>query len=301
MARLTGVRSRREMLREGAIASVGAILVGSGPASLLAAATQKSKVVLIRDKDVLTPEGQARPEVVQSMLDAAIFELTGVKDPVAAWGRFIRAGDVVGLKSNVWAPLPTPAAVEKAIERRVLGVGVRPEDFASDDRGVRTNPVFARTTALVNARPLRTHFWSGVGTLIKNYIMFAERPPDYHPDGCADLGALWHLPQVKGKTRLNVLVLLTPQFHGVGPHAFSREYVWSYYGLAVGTDPVAVDSVGLKILEAKRREYFREERPIVPRVTHIALADSRHGLGTADFAKIEVVKLGYDQDRLVSF
>ena len=86
MARLVGVRSRREMLREGAIASVGAILVGSGPASLLAAATQKSKVVLIRDKDVFAPDGQARAEVVQSMLDAAVLQVTGDKDPVAAWG-----------------------------------------------------------------------------------------------------------------------------------------------------------------------------------------------------------------------
>jgi hypothetical protein len=301
MADLTGVCSRREILRAGAVASFGAMLLTSRPESLFAAAPRKSKVVLIRDKDALTPEGQARVEVVQAMLDSAVVELTGARQAAAAWGRLVRATDVVGLKSNVWEHLPTPAAVEQAIERRVLEVGVRRSDLASDDRGVRRNGVFARATALINARPMRTHFWSGVGSLIKNYIMFAERPPDYHPDGCADLGALWHLPQVKGKTRLNVLVLLTPQFHGVGPHAFSREYVWSYYGLAVGTDPVAVDSVGLKIIEAKRREHFREDRPLTPPARHIALADTRHGLGTADPAKIEVVRLGYDQDPLVSF
>jgi len=35
---------------------------------------------------------------------------------------------------------------------------------------------------------------------------------------------------VKGKTRLNVLVMFTPQFHSFGPHSFNPKYVWKYYG-----------------------------------------------------------------------
>ncbi len=40
--------------------------------------------------------------------------------------------------------------------------------MAVDDRGVLQNPVFNRSTALINVRPMRAHHWSGLGTLIKN-------------------------------------------------------------------------------------------------------------------------------------
>ena len=74
--------------------------------------------------------------------------------------------------------------------------------------------------------------------------MFHDRPWTWHHDSCADLGGLWNLPVVKGKTRLNVLVMLTPLYHGRGPHHFSRQYLWPYRGLIVSTDPVAADSTG---------------------------------------------------------
>ncbi|NWF99674.1 MAG: hypothetical protein HXY19_01860 [Thermoanaerobaculaceae bacterium] len=76
----------------------------------------------------------------------------------------------------------------------------------------------------MNVRPLRTHNLSGLGTLIKNSIMFVPDPSSYHANACEKLGAIWHLPHVKGKTRLNVPVRLTPQFHSTGPHHFSKGY-----------------------------------------------------------------------------
>jgi hypothetical protein len=147
---------------------------------------------------------------------------------------------------------------------------------------------------------MRTHHWAGVGSLIKNYIMFVPEPPAYHADSCADLALLWKLPLVAGKTRLNVLALFTPQFHGVGPHNFHLRYLWRYGGLAVGLDPVAVDAIGLRILEARRREHFGEERPFATPPKHIALADTRHGLGHADAAHIDLVMLGDAEGRLIS-
>jgi hypothetical protein len=75
--------------------------------------------------------------------------------------------------------------------------------------------------------------------------------------------------------------------------------VWPYHGLIVGFDRVACDSVGLRIIEAKRRASFGEERPLAPTAKHIALADMRRHLGTADPAKIEIIRIGYDQDSLI--
>ena len=256
-------------------------------------------MILIRDKDVLDEAGVVRPPAIEKMLGAAVKTLLGEKDATAAWKKIIRPSDVVGIKSNVWRSLPTPPQLEEAIRSGVLSAGVKAENISVRDRGVLNDPVFMKATALVNVRPLRTHDWSGLGTLLKNYIMFVPDPPRYHPDSCADLAALWQLPEVKGKTRLNILVMLTPLFHSVGPHGFNPAYVWKYNGLLVGLDPVAVDATGARIIQAKRREFFGEDRPINPPPKHIELADTRHHLGTADPSKIELVKLGWQEGVLI--
>jgi hypothetical protein len=262
------------------------------------APSPKTKAILVRDANVLDDKGKPKPAVILSMLDAAVGALTG-KSGIEAWKAIVQPADVVGIKTNRWNYLPTTEAVEAALRQRVLDVGVKGSDVAVDDRGVLDNPVFQRATALINARPMRAHHWAGVGSLIKNYIMFSPNPSSWHDDSCANLAGVWNLPIVKGKTRLNVLVMLTPQFHGVGPHNFNPKYVWSYYGLVVGFDPVACDSVGLRIIQAKRLAFFGEERPLAPPAKHIAIADTKYHLGTADPAKIEIVRIGYDRDSLI--
>ena len=99
-----------------------------------------------------------------------------------------------------------------------MDAGVKEADIGIDDRGVLRHPVFQRTTALINCRPMRSHHWSGVGSLIKNYIMFVPNMADYHDDSCGRLGVIWDNPLCKGKTRLNILGMLTPQFHSAVNH-----------------------------------------------------------------------------------
>ena len=153
--------------------------------------------------------------------------------------------------------------------------------------------------AMINVRPMRTHHWSGLGTCLKNPIMFVPRPADYHGDSCASIGAFWRELGLREKTKLNVLVMLTPQFHGVGPHSFSERFVWPYKGLIVGTDPVAVDATGAQIIEAKRRQFFGEERPISPPPHHIQYAETRYHLGVSDPQRIEVVRIGWMEEELL--
>jgi len=204
----------------------------------------------------------------------------------------------VGIKTNVWRYLSTPPEVERAIKNGVLQAGVTEENIAMGDRGILQNPGFQRATALINTRPMRTHSWSGVGSLIKNYITFAH-PPDYHADACAGLAELWQLPITRGKTRLNILVMLTPQFHNIGPHHFDASFIWPYNGLIVSTDPVAADAVGLRIIQQKRRLAFGEDRPLQPTAHHIALADTEYHLGNADMGRIDLVRLGWEDDSLI--
>lgn len=105
--------------------------------------------------------------------------------------------------------------------------------------------------------------------------------------------------RVKGKTRLNVLVMFTPQFYSFRPHSFNPKCVWKYHGLLLGFDPVAVDATGLRIIEAIRRECFGDDRPLNPPAKHIAIADTKYHLGTADPKKIDLVKIGINTDSFV--
>ena len=205
----------------------------------------------------------------------------------------------MGIKSNVWYHLPTPRDLETAIQARLLDAGVKQKNMDADDRGVRRNPVFKKSTALINVRPMRTHHWSGLGTLIKNYIMFVRAPFTYHSNACERLGAIRQMPHVKGKTRLNILVMLTPLFHGIGPHHYSPRYTWSYCGLIVSADPVAADATGSRIIQAKRNAFFGEERPISPPPRHIAAADTRFGLGNSRPERIQLIKLGWKEGLLI--
>lgn len=260
---------------------------------------KKSRVVLIRHPEAIDENSQFNVKIIAQMLDEAVMKLFEKNDPVEAFAQIIKPSDIVGIKSNVWSFLPTPPEVEMAIKKRLLSVGVKEENIAIDDHNVKTNPIFVKSTALINVRPLRTHYLAGISGCLKNYIMFAESQPAYHPNNCAELGALFHLPQVKGKTRLHVLCALTPQYHGTGPHHFNRRYVWHYKGLIVGQDPVAVDTIGLKLIMAKRRLELGPEYELPPVPKHIQIADKKYGLGTSDLNRIELIKLGWLEDVLI--
>ncbi len=287
--------TRRDFLKGTTAAILGASL-GFGQAS---SGAKKTRVILIRHRDVLDENSAINPDVLQGMLDEAVMKLLDESDPVRAFARLVKPGETVGIKTNVWSYLPTPRELEAAIKRRLVDAGIAEDRIGLDDHTVRTNPLFVNATSLINVRPLRTHYLSGMSGCIKNYIMFAESQPALHPDSCADLGSVFKLPIVKGKTRLNILCALTPQFHGRGPHHFSRRYVWSYKGLIVGEDPVAVDTVGLRLIMAKRREILGKGQELPPVPKHIQLADTRHGIGTSDINAIELVKLGWSEDILV--
>lgn len=292
--------TRRSLLKKSALATAAGALYLNFPYPLFGEGSgPKTPVVLIRDENVMDKTRKFNPGVMKEMLNQAIIRLTNTKNAGEAWKKLIHPDDVVGIKSNVWSYLPTPKELEMAIKEGVMSAGVPEERLSIRDRGLLDDPIFTDGTALINVRPMRTHDWSGVGSLIKNYITFVRKPSSYHPDTCADLATLWKLPFVEGKTRLNILVMMTPLFNGVGPHHYNKKYTWEYKGLLVGFDPVAVDSVGVQILQEKRREYFEEDRPIKPPVKHIFLADTRHNLGTADPGKIDLIKLGWDKDILV--
>jgi hypothetical protein len=262
-------------------------------------AEEKVKVVLVRDEKVIDQQGRINQKVLQQMLDRGVSRLLGKKDPLQAWKTLIKSSDIVGIKSNAWSPLPTPEELEGAIQQRILDAGVPKRNISIDDQGVLDDEVFRSSTALINVRPLRTHFWSGIGGCIKNYIMFTRTPWLYHGDSCSPLASIWSKPIVKGKTRLNILSLIRTQFYSRGAHHFDRRYISEYKGLLIGKDPVALDAVGIRLLQRQRFAHFGEDRPLDTQPIHILAADQKYKLGVSDLNRIEIVKLGWMEGVLI--
>jgi hypothetical protein len=293
------VITRRDFIRGTVYTTLAASLgVGLSNQSEVRA-DEKVKVVLVRDEKVLDQQGRIHADILQKMLDQGVSSLMGEANPFQAWKKLIKPTDIVGIKSNVWNPLPTPKELEAAIEKRILEVGVLKKNISIDDRGVRDNKVFLSSTALINVRPLRTHHWSGIGGCIKNYVMFTPTPWLHHPDACASLASVWSKPLVKGKTRLNILSLIQTQFYGRGAHFFDRRYVSDYRGLLIGKDPVALDAIGARLLQLQRVTHLGEDRPLDTTPNHIFAADEKYKLGVSDLQKIEVVKLGWMDGALI--
>ena len=293
------VITRRDFIRTSSYMAVGSLIALPMMGRAAETKTDKSRVVLVRDENVMDGSGATRPGNLADMMDQAMITLFNTNNAAAAWQQLFSPVDVVGIKSNAWARLPTPRELEDILQKRLAAAGVKEQKISVDDRGVRSNPIFRNSTALINVRPMRTHHWSGLGTLLKNYIMFASQPWLYHGNACEKLGAVWQKSAVKDKTRLNILVMMTPLFHGVGPHHYSKSYIWPYCGLVVSTDPVAADATGAGIIQAKRNEYFGKERPISPRPLHIEAADTRYELGNSQPARMELIKLGWEEGVLI--
>jgi hypothetical protein len=291
------VITRRDFLR-GTVYTAIATSLGSSIEKDVRA-EEKVKVVLIRDEKVIDQQGRINQKVLQQMLDQGVNKLLEEENPLQAWKSLIKPSDIVGIKSNAWSPLPTPGELEAAIQQRILDAGVPKRNISIDDRGVLDDKVFRSSTALINVRPLRTHFWSGIGGCIKNYIMFTRTPWLYHGESCSPLASIWSKATVKGKTRLNILSLIRTQFYNRGAHHFDRRYISEYKGLLIGRDPVALDAVGVRLLQRQRIAHFGEDRPLDTQPIHILAADRKYKLGVSDLNRIEIVKLGWMEGALI--
>lgn len=295
--------TRRRFLSNATLAAAGLALGRSAAlpsiitdSSVTPATGLRSRAVLVRDPNVFTKKGEIDHHVAMRMIDDGVAALMETPSPDAAWRQLFAPGDKAGIKTNVYWVLPTPPELTEKLRLRMAVCGIDPESVAVTDREARL--MLADRTALLNIRPLRTHHWSGIGSCIKNYIMFAETPSDWHTDSCADLGGIWNLPVVKGKTRLNILLALNPYFYGRGPHSYDARFQWNYSGVFVSTDPVAIDALGAELLKRKRIATFGEERTVTP-TKHIEMAEKRHGLGVADLKRIDLITLGWKEHLLL--
>ena len=84
---------------------------------------------------------------------------------------------------------------------------------------------------------------------------------------------------------------ITAQYEG-GP-SYMPQWTWPFNGLLVSSDPVALDTVGWRIIERKRAEQgMRPLREDKREPAYIATAaDAQHRIGTNDPARIDRVEI----------
>jgi hypothetical protein len=58
-----------------------------------------------------------------------------------------------------------------------------------------------------------------------------------------------------------------------------------------------VDALGAELLRLKRVSFFGEDRAVTP-TKHIAVADTKHGLGVSDLSRIDLVRIGWEEQIL---
>jgi len=274
-----------------------ALLQGATESPLFAAEKPVSQVVLVRDEAAVDANHQINSVVVLKMLDTAMKAFAGESDAVKAWQRYFHAQDRVGVKYTRCPShrIHVNQAVLDAITDRLITSGVGRNQVAADDGDLRVKA--KDCTALINVPSVKVHALTGIAVSIKNYINLTDHPSSYHYDGSVNLGEIWLLPEVKGKTRLIVVDMLRPYF-GPGPQ-INPLHRWDYKGILVGTDPVAIDTVCLSICQKKRNLFKGEEWLITPPPRSLAAADSVYHLGTSDATKIKLTRLGWGNEQLI--
>lgn len=292
----------------------------------------QSTVVEVKNPNVQTETHRVRPEVAQAMVFEAVRRLSGAKNDRDAWRHFFQPDDVVGIKVNCLfgRGASTHPEVVMAVVEGLKLAGVKPENIIIWDRsdtdlakagfalnregaGVRcygTNADYdpqptrqgsfqgrlsrilsERITALVNVPILKDHRIAGITNALKNHYGSIDNPGAHHGNNCdpylADLNAV---PAIRRKTRLIVCDAIRPIAEG-GP-GLRGDYAWDYNAILAATDPVAIDTVGWQIIEARRKQLrlpslAQEGRPVRYLQTAAQL-----GLGAHDPNRIQLVRVG---------
>ncbi len=143
-------------------------------------------------------------------------------------------------------------------------------------------------TKLINMPVLQDHDVCGLAGCLYNLSLGmvdnTRRFETMGQHGDPMIAEICAMPRLREKLVLNVMDGLIAGYAG-GP-TFKPQYSWNCGALYFSTDPVAIDSLGVEALDAKRRE--AKVPPIGPRASHIATA-AHLGLGMSSINQIELI------------
>jgi uncharacterized protein (DUF362 family) len=311
-----------------AAASTAAVPVAAaGQAALAQPATgAKSRVALYTNPNLMdTPTSPNRDKVL-AMLDKGVMAVFGTDTPEKAWRMVATPQDVVALKVNtIHSSLSTNPVVAYAICSRLMGVGVPAQNLIIFDRtthelqgagyeivkdgttkpycygtdgdysaayehgaftGSISNILVQKATVLINVPVLKD--WGGVQVTLslKNHFGTINNPGQQHHDFANTIPAISDTDPIKTKTRLIVLDASRGCWQG-GPGP-GPGGMWTFNGLLVSRDPVALDFVGNGIISKKRQEMGAPPLNCPGGISRYLPVAAALGLGKATDAEIDL-------------
>ncbi len=136
-----------------------------------------------------------------------------------------------------------------------LDSGSSYKEYDSGFGAVRISNILTQEVdSLINLCLLKDHGLAGVSVALKNISHgVISHPDNFHDDACDPfIAALNAIPAIKDKIKLHICNSIRGLYEG-GPMPKKR-YVWDYNGIMLSRDPVAMDTIGMNIIEEKRRE-----------------------------------------------
>jgi hypothetical protein len=145
-------------------------------------------------------------------------------------------------------------------------------------------------TKIINIPALHDNEGVGLAGCLQNVTMYGMdntrrfEAPGMH--GIAVIPEMYRLPEVGPKTVLHVMDALVAGF-AAGP-AFKPHYSWPHATLYFSRDPVAIDTICLELVEAKRKA--ANVPAIGARANHIQ-SSALYGIGQSDRQRIELIEV----------
>lgn len=235
------------------------------------------------------PQCSTSPEMVREIIRG--LKSAGVaEEQIVVFDRFGLHLRRVGYRHN-----PGPQGVRSfGSEGWLSPAGYDPEvyyeaDPGPDRRSHLTNIVTRMVTRLINVPVLKDHNVTGITAALKNVAFgVVNNTARFHPlGGDPAVADIWAMPQVGAKVVVTLLEALRAQFDQ-GPVG-NANFSWNPARLFLSVDPVALDTVALRVIEEKRAAeglppITGSHRP----AKHILTAASR-GLGVGEWSKIDLV------------
>jgi hypothetical protein len=272
------------------------------------------------------------PGALRQMLDASITALTGLSDARTAWAALFRPHERIAIKVNVFrnSLVWTHLALVDALAGSLQEAGIPGEQivvydhltsefetagypvneggpgmqcYGSDSRHtggwtVAGKPVslsnaLLECDALINVPVLKRHAMSGLSFALKNHFGTVSSPESLHSplDRCiAELNAV---PAIRDRTRLIIGDALGICLQTEAAWPFWREEVPGD-SLLLSYDPVAVDTLGLKLFSEALAASGGNPVPVQGRSAGWLAIAAELGLGTNDEANMDLVEVALE-------
>jgi Domain of unknown function (DUF362) len=269
------------------------------------------------------------PNALRQMLDASITRLTGLNDARQAWAALFKPGERIVIKVNafsnsiIWTHVPLVAAVTDSLQEagippeqitifdyrttelstagfavNVDSPGVRctgmdgnysSEPSEVNNRKIQLANIVKDCDALINIPILKSHMLAGISFAMKNHYGSIWYPDALHGDSMRSVAALNALPEIKDRTRLIIGDALSANLKYANSWPYWQED-WVGDSIFMSYDPVAHDTLGLKLLTSELEKDGGNPASLIGMATPAVQLAAELGLGTNDPANMEVIE-----------